>query len=229
MAASLYISSSTSLALVDTQTGAKTVYLPDSKYLYGKTITIKDSGGSSAGNPIVIRPFSNDMFEGGVSIQNINTNYASLSFVAGKGKWYALQSISGVVINPGVSSLSSIVSYGLSTVARQPHTGVSSLSSIVSYGLSTIARQPHTGVSSLSSIVSYGLSSLVNGIVTMNGQLIINSNSSNPALTVNGKLNLIDISYRSNNSIYINSNILYYNNTIIGGSKQFQPQFITFS
>jgi hypothetical protein len=63
----------------------------------------------------------------------------------------------------------------------------------------------------------------------MNGQLIINSNSSNPALTVNGKVNLIDILYGSNNSIYVNSNILYYNNTIIAGSRQFQPQFITFS
>jgi hypothetical protein len=63
----------------------------------------------------------------------------------------------------------------------------------------------------------------------MNGQLIINSNSSNPALTVNGKVNLIDILYASNNSIYVNSNILYYNNTIIAGSRQFQPQFITFS
>jgi hypothetical protein len=41
--------------------------------------------------------------------------------------------------------------------------GVSSLSSIVSYGLSSLvgAAQPHYGLSSLSSIVSYGLSSLV--------------------------------------------------------------------
>jgi len=39
--------------------------------------------------------------------------------------------------------------------------GISSLSSIVSYGLSTVAAQPHYGLSSLSSIVSYGLSSLV--------------------------------------------------------------------
>ena len=96
-------------------------------------------------------------------------------------------SISGVPIatrtdiTNGVSSLSSIVSYGLSTVAAQPHTGVSSLSSIVSYGLSTVyspygvsslssivsyglstvARQPNTGVSSLSSIISYGLSSVL--------------------------------------------------------------------
>ena len=73
-------------------------------------------------------------------------------------------SISGVPIatrtdiTNGVSSLSSIVSYGLSTVAAQPHTGVSSLSSIVSYGLSTI-YSPY-GISSLSSIVSYGLSTV---------------------------------------------------------------------
>ena len=75
---------------------------------------------------------------------------------------YGLSSLVAGTINPGVSSLSSIVSYGLSTIsvaARNP--GISSLSSIVSYGLSTIsvaARNP--GISSLSSIVSYGLSTV---------------------------------------------------------------------
>ena len=64
--------------------------------------------------------------------------------------------------SPGVSSLSSITSYGLSTVAAQPSPGVSSLSSITSYGLSTVAAQPSPGVSSLSSITSYGLSSILN-------------------------------------------------------------------
>ena len=71
-------------------------------------------------------------------------------------------SISGVPIatrtdiTNGVSSLSSIVSYGLSTV-YSPY-GISSLSSIVSYGLSTV-YSPY-GISSLSSIVSYGLSTV---------------------------------------------------------------------
>jgi len=67
-------------------------------------------------------------------------------------------------INPGLSSLSSIVSYGLSTVYLAygvTNPGVSSLSSIVSYGLSTFTSGTvNTGVSSLSSIVSYGLSSV---------------------------------------------------------------------
>jgi hypothetical protein len=161
---------------------------------------------------------------------------------------YGLSSIVGID-RPGTSSLSSIVSYGLSTIAAQPHIGVSSLSSIVSYGLSTVyspygvsslssiisyglstvAAQPHHGVSSLSSIISYGLSSLVNGIVTMTGQLIINSNSSNPALTVNGPLNLIDTLYGTSNTLYVNSNLLYFNNNILYGSRQLQPQFITFT
>jgi hypothetical protein len=58
-----------------------------------------------------------------------------------------------------LSTLSSIVSYGLSTVSRQPSPGISSLSTLLSYGLSTLSRQPAPGVSSLSTIVSYGLSS----------------------------------------------------------------------
>ena len=73
---------------------------------------------------------------------------------------YGFSTIADGAKNPGVSSLSSIISYGLSTVAAQPQYGVSSLSSIVSYGLSTVAGQPQYGVSSLSSIVSYGLSTV---------------------------------------------------------------------
>jgi hypothetical protein len=61
-------------------------------------------------------------------------------------------------VDPGISSLSSIVSYGLSSVVGINRIGVSSLSSIVSYGLSSLRVAP--GISSLSSIVSYGLSSL---------------------------------------------------------------------
>jgi len=58
-----------------------------------------------------------------------------------------------------VSSLSSIVSYGLSSLYSP--LGISSLSSIISYGLSSVAAGAiNPGVLSLSSIVSYGLSSV---------------------------------------------------------------------
>jgi hypothetical protein len=63
-------------------------------------------------------------------------------------------------VDPGISSLSSIVSYGLSSLRIPINPGVSSLSSIVSYGLSSLRADP--GISSLSSIVSYGLSSINN-------------------------------------------------------------------
>jgi hypothetical protein len=65
----------------------------------------------------------------------------------------------------GISTISSILSYGLSTVARQPAPGVSSLSTVISYGFSTLALQPSPGVSSLSTILSYGLSSLIAGTI----------------------------------------------------------------
>jgi hypothetical protein len=72
---------------------------------------------------------------------------------------YGLSSLIAGTINPGVSSLSSIVSYGLSTlIGGTINPGVSSLSSIISYGLSTV-HSPD-GISSLSSIVSYGLSTI---------------------------------------------------------------------
>ena len=70
---------------------------------------------------------------------------------------YGLSSVVGINAT-GLSSLSSIVSYGLSSVVGINGPGTSSLSSIVSYGLSSVAVTP--GLSSLSSIVSYGLSSV---------------------------------------------------------------------
>lgn len=72
--------------------------------------------------------------------------------------------------NPGISSLSSIVSYGLSSLLTLLNVDFSSLSSILSVDISTlsslidnystIAQQVVPGVSSLSTVVSYGLSSI---------------------------------------------------------------------
>jgi len=70
---------------------------------------------------------------------------------------YGLSSINGF---SGLSSLSSIVSYGLSSLGASGSFGISSLSSIVSYGLSSLGASGSFGISSLSSIVSYGLSSI---------------------------------------------------------------------
>ena len=235
------------------------------------------------GNLIINGDITGKVFTGdGSGLSNLNLGSYGISSLSSIVS-YGLSSI----VTYGTSSLSSIVSYGLSTVARQPNPGLSSLSSIVSYGLSTVARQPNPGLSSLSSIVSYGfsslqtygtsslssivsyglsslrsdsgisslssivsyglsslrtdlgisslssilsygLSSLANGVVTINGQLIINSNSSNPALTVNGVLDLIDTYYGSNNNINVTSNILYFNNNVLYGQLQYIPQFITF-
>ena len=76
--------------------------------------------------------------------------------------------------NGGVSSLSSIVSYGLSTVAAHPHYGLSSLSSIVSYGLSSFvattpsnwATYPATSNINMSNYSITNLSNItVNGVI----------------------------------------------------------------
>ena len=106
------------------------------------SITFRDSGGN--GNNYQLKVLDDILYKDGIKI--IEAPEFNLGIARHNG---------------GVSSLSSIVSYGLSTVAAHPHYGLSSLSSIVSYGLSTVAAHPHYGVSSLSSIVSYGLSSIV--------------------------------------------------------------------
>jgi hypothetical protein len=90
-------------------------------------------------------------FGDGTGIVNVrNPGVSSLSSIVSFG-------LSTLVVAPGLSSLSSIVSYGLSSLIVAP--GVSSISSLVGYGLSSLRTDP--GISSLSSIVSYGLSSLI--------------------------------------------------------------------
>jgi len=168
----------TTLASVDSRSGPKTLYLPSTTTIYGKYIVVKDIGGSASSNPITLNTIGGDVFENNRNFLHISTNFGFTSLVANNGKWtflttpyenlgdrYLISTLNITNAGFGVSSLSSIVSYGLSTISRQPAPGVSSLSSIVGYGLSTIARQPTPGVSSLSSIVAYGLSSVAAGAV----------------------------------------------------------------
>ena len=190
------ISSATTVAYINTSVRSRTIVLPSTFNIEGKFVTVKDSSSNAAINPIRVIGLGGDRFEGGVTSITINQNFGFASFVAHNGIWYSLARsatttttvTSGNNSNPGVSSLSSIVAYGLSTIRRQPTPGVSSLSSIVAYGLSSLRRyvdnigpggsnSSNPGVSSLSSIVAYGLSSL--RIYADR----IGSNSSNPGVS----------------------------------------------
>ena len=129
-----YISSATTVAYINSTPGAKTVFLPSSFNIEGKQIFIKDFKGAAGINPITIATLGGDLFENGTSNLQITQNSGSLSLVAHKGKWYTL----GGGINSadyGLSSLSTIVSYGLSSLTALQNPDISSLSSIVSYGL----------------------------------------------------------------------------------------------
>ena len=119
--------------------------------------------------------FSNDLLPQlpglniGAALSNVNNlflsnavilNGASITSLSGHLYYQGIQLATSQDFTNGVSTISSIVSYGLSSIAQQPNQGVSSLSSIVSYGLSSLGGLAGPGISSLSSIVSYGLSSL---------------------------------------------------------------------
>ena len=161
-----YIPASATVSLVDTHILAKNLYLPSSIYVLNKIITIKDNVGSAGSNIITIKTLSGDSFQDGNSNYVINTNFGFASFLALSNKWLLSgNDTNNVSSGGGVSSLSSIISYGLSTVsAGAINPGVSSLSSIISYGLSSVAAgATNPGVSSLSSIVSYGLSTVAAG------------------------------------------------------------------
>jgi len=107
-----------------------------------------DVSGNTRITSIEVSSISGD----GSGLSNLNIpGISSLSSIVSYG-------LSTIYSPYGISSLSSIVSYGLSTI-YSPY-GISSLSSIVSYGLSSLGGAAGTGVSSLSSIVSYGLSTI---------------------------------------------------------------------
>jgi hypothetical protein len=154
-----YISSATTVAYIDTSE-SKTVYLPSTFNIEGKILTVKDKRGLGYSSNITVRTLGGDLFESGSSNFIISKNYGYATFIAKEGRWLSLTNPFDSQTDLGitVSTLSSIVSYGLSTV-YSPY-GVSSLSSIISYGLSSVVGVNRSGVSSLSSIISYGLSTV---------------------------------------------------------------------
>ena len=97
-------------------------------------------------------------------------------YFIGDGRY--LSNIAGST-NPGVSSLSSIVSYGISSVNAGQ--GVSSLSTIVSFGLSSINLGVSANLSSLST--SYGRIFITSSITASN---IIVTQATISSLTVDG-------------------------------------------
>jgi len=134
----------TTVSVVDTSlTGAKTLSLPYSILVLNKTITIKDKGGKAAESNITIKTYSNDYFQDGSSNYIINANYGAVSFLALSNTWCIVGTAE--VNNDEIRLLSSIVSYGLSTVWTDLVTSniittsnFLSLSSIISYGLSSV-------------------------------------------------------------------------------------------
>ena len=181
MSVSNYIPLNIDIATINTSNVSKNIFLPATSSIYGKTISVKDITGFASLNNIIVRSQGVDRFQDSTSNYIINKNFGVASFFAKSNVWYLMndssQLSSNLVVNSvradyyygdgsglsntgfGLSSLSSIVAYGLSTIYSP--TGVSSLSSIVAYGLSSV--NGGEGVSSLSSIVSYGLSSIAAG------------------------------------------------------------------
>jgi hypothetical protein len=232
----------TTLASVDSRSGPKTLYLPSTTTIYGKYIVVKDIGGSASSNPITLNTIGGDVFENNRNFLHISTNFGFTSLVANNGKWtflttpyenlgdrYLISTLNITNAGFGVSSLSSIVSYGLSTISRQPAPGVSSLSSILSYGLSTISRQPAPGVSSLSSIVGYGLSTVAIGSINPGvsslssiisyglSSLAVNSIFGNTISTLNVLCNLTVGDLLTASSVNISSNLVVGSNLLVNG------------
>ena len=147
MSVSNYISASDVVATVDTSSQSKVLFLPGVSSIYGKILTVKDVTGNASTNPIILKTALFDKFENQSNNYTIDTAFGSVQLLAKSNYWYFLGTGNGATGGGstgsfGISSLSSIVSYGLSSVAGQ--FGISSLSSIVSYGLSSFTEQIFT-------------------------------------------------------------------------------------
>ena len=136
-----------------------------------KTILVKSATNSN----IPINTVLASDGRGGTSWRNPNILFASSLSTISSITYQLTYGLSTITYpGYGLSSLSSIVSYGLSSILggpidNVPNSGVSSLSSIISYGLSSVsAGAQNPGVSSLSSIISYGLSSVQTINITCN-------------------------------------------------------------
>ena len=161
------LGSNIAIALLSTSNSAKNIQLPLISTCPGRIIYFKDIYDiTNNSNSITLLTSNNDVFENSLSNEYKFTNkYQAITLYANpvNNNWNIISFFENSQTHPswsGISSLSSIVSYGLSSLGGISGLGLSSLSSIVSYGLSTLSKQPNQGVSSLSSIVSYGLSSL---------------------------------------------------------------------
>jgi hypothetical protein len=118
---SYYISSATTVAYINTSNTEKTIFLPSTFNIQGKQIYVKDIASNAKVKNITLATLGGDLFENGTSNYLVNQNYGSVSFVAKNGKWFSLTGGAGsgggsvIELSVGLSSLSSIVSYGLSS------------------------------------------------------------------------------------------------------------------
>jgi len=257
MASSLDIS--TDVALVDTRLAVGSIQLPLTTTIPYRVFIIKDAYGSFGSNSLTVTTQGIDTFEDGSTSKVFSDNFSYITlygntqnrvwqilgatqyntltvssivgvstiragYFIGDGSFlsnigigvsslssivsYGLSTVAAGATNPGVSSLSSIISYGLSSLYSPD--GISSLSSIISYGLSSLTLIPDVGLSSLSSIVSYGISSFSTSI----GQVFIGSSiiGSNIQTTLGTILSISSINIQTSN--IASSNII--TNTIFG-------------
>ena len=226
MSASINIS--TDVVLADTRTRPGTITLPYTTDIPYRTFTIKDAYGTFGVNSLTVTTQGTDRFEDGTNTKVFTNNFSYISLYGNTaiGKWQLLGSTQLTSINassittstiragyfigdgkylsnfPGVCSLSSIVSYGLSSV--NGGRGISSLSSIISYGLSSV--NGGQGISSLSSIISYGLSSVNGG----QGISSLSSIISYGLSSVNQGITTLSNSYSNTiKTVQLNTSIMY--------------------
>jgi hypothetical protein len=142
------------------------------------------------------------------------------STVIGLGTAGYISSTTGIITTPNLTS----TVIGLGTAG---YVSTASLFS-TSAGLQTTIN---SGTSSLSTAIYQGLTSTVTGLGTAGyiSTLISSFITLSTANLTASSITLFDAqSNNATNNVYVQSSFLYFNNYIVSGANQLQPQFITF-
>ena len=162
------VASSAEVILANTTNKSGTIQLPLTTSVPYRVLTIKDPYGTFGTNSLTIQTQGADVFGDGTTTKTFRDNftYVNLYANAAQQRWNILSAtqtpsltVSSIV---GISSIQGGVFIGDGSQLSNISVGgaISSLSSVISYGLSSLATgSTNPGVSSLSSIVSYSFSS----------------------------------------------------------------------
>ena len=110
-----YISSYTTLSLVNTISKPGTIALPQSNLIGGRHINFKDMLGTFNTNNLTIQCSGSDTFEDGTQIKTLQETYGTIELVSNESVWYIINGTQVNMLQTNIITASSISTSYIST------------------------------------------------------------------------------------------------------------------